>query len=217
MRAVGRVRVDDAVADVGAKRAQRDAPLLVPLGAAHLGAAEATGDLDLHALGAGLDRALDRLLDRLAERDAPLELTGHVLGQQHAVELGLEDLLDLELDLLVRQLADVGAQRLDVRATLADDDPRLGRVDGDGDVVDATLDLDLADARVRQLARDQLADPHVLLEQRRVVAVGVPLRQPGLDDADPEAVRMDLVTHAQASSRSATATVMWLVRLRTWK
>src|SRR5919107_1215204 len=52
--AVRRVRVDLAVADVGAQRAERDAAVLVPLAAAHLGAAEASRNGDLHALGARL-------------------------------------------------------------------------------------------------------------------------------------------------------------------
>src|SRR5205823_13426383 len=76
--AVGGVRVHDAVADVRAQRAQRDATLAVPLGAAHLRAAQATRDLHLDALGARLDGALDGLLHRLADGDAPLELTGLV-------------------------------------------------------------------------------------------------------------------------------------------
>ena len=69
---------------------------------------------------------------------------------EHRVELGLADLLDLQLDLARRHPADLLAQRLDVRAALADDDARLGGVDGDRHVVDATLDLDQADARVGQ-------------------------------------------------------------------
>ena len=205
----------DAVADVGAQRSKRDATLAIPLAAAHLRAAQAPGDLHLDTLGARLDRALDRLLHRLAERDAPLKLAGHVLGDQDRVEFRLQDLLDLELDLLVGELADVGPQRLDVGATLADHDSWLGRVDGDRDVVDASLDLDLADARVRELLADQLPDPHVLAQQAGVVAICVPLGEPRLDDADPEAVGMNLVTHQ--ASLSATAMVMWLVRLSIWK
>src|SRR5437762_3113863 len=54
--AIRRMGVDLAVADVRAQRTQRDAALLVPLPAAHLGAAEAPGHRDLDALGAGLHR-----------------------------------------------------------------------------------------------------------------------------------------------------------------
>ena len=156
------------------------------------------------------------LLDRLAEGDAALELAGDVLRHEHASSSGWRISLISSLTFLSVSLPIERAQQLHVRAALADDDPRLGGVDGDRDVVDAALDLDLADARVGQLLGDQLPDPHVLLEEGGVVAIRVPLRQPGLDDADPEAVGVNLVTH-QASSRSATATVMWLVRFRIWK
>ena len=46
------------------------------------------------------------------------------------------------LTLRLGQRADLLAQQLDVRAALADDDARLGRVDRDRHVVDAALDLD---------------------------------------------------------------------------
>ena len=73
---------------------------------------------------------------------------------RYGVELRLADLLDLELDLALGQGADLLAKQLDVGAALADDDARLGGVDRDRDVVDATLDLDPADAGVGQpLAR----------------------------------------------------------------
>jgi len=96
--------MDDAVADVRAQGAERNPAFLIPLGPAHLGAAEASGDLDLHALGAGLDGALNRLLDRLAERDAPLELSRHVLRQQigalsnRKVKLEIKEIRQPELD-----------------------------------------------------------------------------------------------------------------------
>ncbi len=60
--------------------------------------------------------------------------------------------LDLQLDLARVRLADLLAQGLDVGTALADDDARLGSVDGDRDVVDAAFDLDPADARVGQRA-----------------------------------------------------------------
>ena len=97
---------------------------------------------DADALGAGLHGALDGLLDRLAEGDAAGQLLGDVGRDEDGVELGLADLLDLQLDLARGQPADLLAQRLDVGAALADDDARLGGVDGDRHVVDAALDLD---------------------------------------------------------------------------
>ncbi len=195
-RAVGGPRQHLAVADVRTQGAQGDAPFLLPLAPRHLRAAEATRDRDLHALGAGLHGPLHGLLDGLAEGDPARELLGDVRRHEDRIELRLADLLDLQLDLAGRDATDRLAQRLDVGAALADDDARLGRVDRDRHVVDATLDLDEADARVREPPMHQPADRHVLLEEGRVVLVGVPLGVPGARDAQPEAVGMDLVTHA---------------------
>ena len=195
--AVGGVGVDLAVADVRAERPQRDAPFLVPLAAAHLGAAEAARDGDLDALGAGLHRALDGLLHRLLEGDAAAQLPGDVHGDEMGVELRLADLLDLQLDLAVRERADLLAQHLDVGAALADDDAGLGGVDRDRHVVDAALDLDAAHAGVGQPLVDERADRDVLLEGGGVFLVRIPLRGPGARDTQAEAVRMDLMSHVR--------------------
>src|SRR3990172_4236703 len=210
--AVRCVGVDLPVADVGAERAQRDPAFAIPFAPGHLRAAEAPGDLDLHALGPGLHRPLDGLLHGLAEGDAATQLLGDVHPDQVGVQLRLTDLLDLQFALAVAEAADLLAEDLDVGATLADDDPGLGRVDGHGDVVDSALDLHLADARVCQPFLDELANGDVLLQEVGVVLVGVPLRRPGARNTQPEAVRVDLASHGQAS-RSCTTTVIWVIGL----
>src|SRR5207245_3529956 len=48
-----------------------------------------------------------------------------------------------------------------------------------------------------------LAQRHVLVEQRRVVLLGVPAGLPGLVEPEPEPVRMDLLTHAFTSGLPA--------------
>src|SRR5690349_847579 len=193
---VGRVRVDLAVADVRAQRAQRDATFAVPLPAAHLRAPEAAGQGDPDALGARLHRPLDRLLHRLLVGDAAGQLLGDVEGDEVRVQLGLADLADLELDLALGQVADLLAQDLDVLAAAPDHDPGLRRVDRHRDVVDAALDLDAAHARVGKAPLEQPADRDVLLEEGRVLLVGIPLGGPRSGVAQAEAVRMDLVSHA---------------------
>src|SRR5664280_109304 len=196
--AVRGARQDVAVADVRAERAERDATFAVPFAAGHLGAAEAAGDGDLHALGARLHGSLDRLLHGLAERDPAAQLLGDVGGHEVGVELRLADLLDLQLHLAgLREVADLLAQDLDVRSALADHDPRLGRVDRHRHVVDAALDLNATDAGIGQAALDELPHREVLLEEHRVVLVGVPLRRPGAARPEAEAVRVDLVSHVR--------------------
>ena len=51
------------------------------------------------------------------------------------------------------------------------------------------------DAGAREPAADVLADPDVLVQLVGVVAAGVPVGLPGVDDPQPEPVRVDLVTH----------------------
>ena len=89
----------EAVVDVGAEGVQRHPALAVPLGAGHLGAAEATRALHPDAEGAGLLGVLHGALHGPAEGDAAGELVGDALRDQRRVELGLLDLLDVELDL----------------------------------------------------------------------------------------------------------------------
>ena len=55
-----RLRLDEAVVDVGAKGVERHAALAVRLAARHLAAAEAAAALDLHAGGARADRGGER-------------------------------------------------------------------------------------------------------------------------------------------------------------
>src|SRR5882724_49508 len=105
-----RARLVEAVVDVGAHRVQRHAAVGIGFGAGHLGAAEATGDLDLDALRTGAHCACQRTLHRAAEGDAVLQLLGDRLGDELGVELGTLDLEDVDLDLLARHPVEVLAQ-----------------------------------------------------------------------------------------------------------
>src|SRR5205085_9453548 len=87
----------EAVVDVGAHGVERHAAVRVALGAGHLGAAQAPGDLHLAALGTGAHRTGERALHRPAERHAVLELLGDRLRDELRVELGTLDLEDVDL------------------------------------------------------------------------------------------------------------------------
>src|SRR5204863_7366289 len=83
-----RLRLDEAVVDVGPDRVQRDPPLAVHLPPAHLAAAETTRALDLHAGRSRADRRGQRALHRPPERDAVRELLRDRLGDELRVERG---------------------------------------------------------------------------------------------------------------------------------
>ena len=165
----------EAVVDVGPQRVQGHPALAVPLGAAHLGAAEATRALHPDAEGAGLLGVLDGPLHGPAEGDAAGELVGDALGDQGGVELGLLDLLDVELDLVVAgDLGEAAAEAVGLGATAADDDAGAGGVDVDPQAVAGALDLDPADRGVRQLGHEVVADLPVLDDVVAVLLVGEP-------------------------------------------
>ena len=73
----------------------------------------------------GLHRGLDGALHRAAERDAVRELIGDTLRDQGRVELGLLDLLNVELDLgIARDLVETLAEPVGLGAAAADHDSR---------------------------------------------------------------------------------------------
>src|SRR5206468_3995152 len=165
--AEGRLRLGEAVVDVRADRVQRDTTLRVALGAAHLGTAEAAAAPDLDAVGARANRGGKRPLHRAPEADTVLELFRDRLGDELRVELGPLDLVDVDLDVLVRHAVDLAAQRVDLDPGLADHDARPRRVDVDRDPLLVLADQDVRQAGVGELLVDVLADTDVLEQGTR--------------------------------------------------
>src|SRR5215470_1930884 len=106
-RPVRRMRLGQAVVDVGADRVQRHAAVAIPLAARDLGAAQAPGAGDPDAVRAQPERGGYRLLHGAAKRDALLQLQRHVFGHQLRVELRVDHLFDVEVDLLGRARLDL--------------------------------------------------------------------------------------------------------------
>src|SRR3954471_4890072 len=190
-------RLGLAVVDVGPQRVQRHPTLAVPLLATHLGAAEATTALHADAESAGLHRGLHRALHRPAKADPAGELVGDTLRDQRGVELGLLDLLDVELDLRVaRDLEQPGPQAVGLGAAATDDDAGARGVEVDAQAVTRPLDLDPADHRALELGAQVVADLPVLDQQVLVLLVlGEPPRLPVGGDAESEPVGVDLLAH----------------------
>src|SRR5262249_55375769 len=87
----------------------------------------------------------------------------------------------------------------------ADDDTRPGGVDVDAYPVPGALDVHLGDAGTLQALGHHLADLHVLRDVVLVQLVGVPPTLPVGRDAEPEPVRVNLLTHYSVSSSAASA------------
>src|SRR6056297_1675536 len=89
-------------------------------------------DPDLDSDDAEGDHAhgvLHRPLHRAAEADPAFELLGDAFGDERRIEFGLSDLDDVEVQLGLRHRGKLLAERLDIRALLADDDTGPGGVD----------------------------------------------------------------------------------------
>src|SRR5438552_4539908 len=194
-RPVRRVGGREPVVDVRADRMERHAAVAVPLLARDLAAAQPPRARDPDAVGAQAQRGGDRLLHGAAERDTLLELERHVLRHELGVELGVDDLLDVEIDLLARPRLQLVLQLLHLRALPADDDARPGRRDRDPRPVGRALDVDLGDTRVIELILDIAPDLHVLVQQICVALRREPAGAPRPRRTASEADRMRLLAH----------------------
>src|SRR5262245_42989146 len=190
-----RVRLRQPVVDVRADRVERHAPFAIPLAPRDLRAAEAPRAGDPDPVGAQPERRGDRLLHRAPERHALLKLERHVLRHELRVELGMDDLLDVEVDLLRGAALDLVLELLDLGALAPDDDARPRGVDRDPRAVGGALDVDPRDARVVQRGLDEPADLRVLVEERRVTLGGEPPRAPRARRAQAKADGMGLLAH----------------------
>src|SRR5258705_5836500 len=128
--------------DVGAERVERHASVAVALGAGHFGAAQPPRADDAYPAGAGPHGRCDRLLHRAADRDALLQLARNVLADQRRVHIGLLHLVDVEEDLLLRDVLELVPELVDLLTAPADHQSRPRGRDVDGDLRASPLDHD---------------------------------------------------------------------------
>src|SRR5580658_5450269 len=198
--AVSGVGLGQPVVDVGAEGVQRYAAFARPLGAGDLGAVQATRGAHLHTQGAAAHGAHHGALHRAAEHHALLDLLRNAVGHQLRIQLGLADLGDVDahiIDVHGQQLRRRLTQLLDVLALLADHDARTRRLDGDVHPLGGALDQDAAHGSLEQSLVQELTHAEIRVnEQRKLLLVGIPLRRPVARDAEANADRIDLLTHA---------------------
>ncbi len=90
--------MNDRVIDIRADRVQRHPASHFSHVSAHLGATEAAGETNLHALGAAARRLLNRVLHGTAVRNhTAADLLADALGDQARVGFRRLDLLDAEV------------------------------------------------------------------------------------------------------------------------
>ena len=190
---------------------------MVALASGDLGAAQTAAALDLDAAGAHSHGAAHGVLHRTAEADALLKLLRDVLGNQLSVRVGRADLDDGESHRLADELFHFLAILLDRFAALADHDAGSGAVNVDADLGGIALDLNGGDAGGIEGLLEILTNLVVFNDQiADLFFSGVPSGIPVFNNADAQAVRIYFLSHNSASfpqSLSATAIMMWLVRL----
>src|SRR5919202_6954698 len=118
------------------------------------------------------------------------------LGHELRVQLGPLDLVDVDVDVLLRDRVQLFAERVDLDARLADHDPGARRVDVDRDPLLVLADQDVRQPGMRELPGDVVADLDVLDQvSREFLLARVPVRLPVVDDADAHPAGMNLLSH----------------------
>jgi hypothetical protein len=141
--AIGRMRLGQAIIDIGAQCLEWHTALRLLLDARDLSAAESATHHHFDAFGPHTHRLLHGLLHGPPERDTLLELIGDAARHKIGVQFGRANLDDAQAHLLLRQALQILAQSLNALAALANHNAWLGGVDGDGDLRPGdALDLD---------------------------------------------------------------------------
>src|SRR3546814_11828732 len=89
---------------------------------------------------------------------------------------------------------------------LADHHAGTGGVDRDARLLGRPLDDDARNAGLLQALAQVLADAQVLMQQVRIGVVGKPAGIPGPVDSQPQADRMEFLTHIPVSYHSRNPT-----------
>src|SRR5258706_2561791 len=185
----------EAVVDVGAQGVERELAVQVPRGASDLRHVQAAGDPHLDPARAEAKGRVHRLPHGATEGDPLFELQGHRLRDELGVELGLQDLLDVDEDLLAGLLLDLLLELVDLLPLAPDDDAGARGEDADLELVGGPLDLDPRHPRVVEALLQVLLEADVFMEEVRVLLLRVPAAPPGLVVPQPEPNGMDFLTH----------------------
>jgi hypothetical protein len=189
------VRFRSSVIDVRAQRVQRKLALQIPFAARNFGAVQAARYAHLDALAAEAQRRIHGFTHRPAESHALLELQGDRFRHQLRIQLRLVYFLNVDENLALGALGQIQLQLLDLRALASDDDAGPRGADGYPQLVAGAIHFDRADAGRLQPLPQRLAQLHIFLQQLRVVLLGEPAGTPRLVKAQPETVRMNLLSH----------------------
>src|SRR5437879_2578684 len=103
--------------------------------------------------------------------------------------------LDVNVHFALGALLHLLLELVDLRALAPDNDSRPRGVNPHHQLVSRALDVDRADARTLQFFFQLLAELHVFVKKVGVVFVGIPPRLERLVVAQPESIRVRLLSH----------------------
>src|SRR6266568_866853 len=195
VRGVGFCRAE---INVRAQRLQRQPSLQVPFLARDFRAVQAACHAHLDALAAEAQRRIHRLAHRPAEGHALFELQRNRLCHQRGIQLRTMHFLDVDVHFALGALLHFLLELVDFRALAPDDDARPRCVNTHHQLVRRALDVDGADACALQLLLQLLAELHVFVKKVGVILVGIPPRLPRFVVAQPESVRVRLLSHSRS-------------------
>src|SRR6266481_2531034 len=192
---VSRVGFRGAKINVRAQRLQRQPPLQVPFLAGDFRAVQPAGHAHLDALASEAQRRVHRFAHRTAEGHALFQLQRNRLRHQRGIQLRTVYFLDVDVHFALGALLHILLELVDFRALAPYDDARPRGVNAHHQLIRRAFDVDRADARALQLFLQLLAQFYVFVKKIGVVLVGIPPRLPRLVVAQPESVRVRLLSH----------------------
>src|SRR5664280_174745 len=151
---------------------KRHAPFTIPLGAGDLGPAETATALNLDTACASSHCALDDLLHRALIGDTLLDICNNALCQNLGVEIGMLDLLDIDVQdflLVCEQLLEVRLDLLKFGLVPADKGTRTRTVQAHSDIETLPQNLDLGNGKVALNLANLLANVIILQNKFAIV------------------------------------------------
>lgn len=180
--AIGGMSLGVCIVDVSAERVERCTTLFEVLAARNLSTTDTSGDGDLDTLGTGTHGGGDGVLDGATILDAAFNLLGDILGHEDGVHLGALHLADVNLNILTGELLELLAEFVNLRTGTTDNQTRTSGVDGDGEQLQGTLNVNLGDASLGKTGVEILTDLVVLNELLFKSSSAKPVRIPSADD-----------------------------------
>ncbi len=180
--AICSVSLSVGIVDVGTEGVQRSAAFFEVLAAGDFGTTDTTGDGNLDTLGTRTHGGGDGVLDGTTILDAAFDLFGDVLSHEDGVHLGAFHLADVDLYILAGEFLKLFTQFVNLGTSTSDNKTRTGGVDGDGEQLEGTLDVNLRDASLGETGVEILTDFVVLNELLFKSSSAKPVRIPSADD-----------------------------------